>query len=146
MTVAAEIVEPRHNCPVVVKAKIMYIFDNEQVICCSADLTYRRDEGVREDIFVDPGIVDFFRPTVSDGMKEKKTVIFQTSVHDFHVSPVVLQPQFDGQSFAQLHPQFLLSLADSNANNSHPISLGSITGKAAPTVAAVQDLVSSPRP
>ncbi len=70
----------------------MYILDNEQVIYGGADLTHRREEGVGKDVFVDPGVVHRFRPAVADRMKEKKSVILQTALHDLHVGPVVSGP------------------------------------------------------
>ena len=133
----------------------MYILDDEQVIYGGADLTHRGEKGVGKDVFVDPGGVHRFRPAVADRMKKKKSVIVQTSVHDLHEGPVVSgsdmlehpyrdnmvkrfiqvpvvqQSQFDWQSFAQLHTQFLLLPADSNADDRHPISLDTVTGKAA---------------
>jgi hypothetical protein len=67
----------------------MYILGDKQVIHGSADLTHRRDEGIGKDVFVHPGVVHLFRPAVSNGMKEEKAIVFKTSVHDLHVSPVI---------------------------------------------------------
>src|SRR5664279_863302 len=89
---AVEIFEPRHESPVVIKAEIMHIFDNKQVIQCSADLTHRRNKGVGENIFAHPGVVHLFRPAVSNCMQEKKSIIIKTFMNKFHISPVISPP------------------------------------------------------
>ena len=165
-----EIPEPGHERGVVIRAEIVPIFHHEQAFRGFGYLLHGRQHAVRKDILADPGIGGIHRTLGTDGVQKEKAAFRKAAVHYLHERavvllahvlehaqgndvvefsphfPVVLQAQFDRQSFAHFPAKLRLFPGNRDARHPRAVSLGREFGEAAPAAADVEHVLPRLKP
>ena len=121
-----KIPEPVHQSRIIIGAEIVPVLKDESAFNGVAYLFFRRQHGIRKNIFIDPGIDTVDRIVAADGMQEKDPIRLQSVPDNPHEAgivfvahmfkhpdgknpvefvlelPIVLQSYFDRQTFTPL--------------------------------------------
>ena len=159
-----EISFPGEKCFFVVRAKVLNIFENKELLCGSRYLRGGGQHRIGEDITCDPGVGVGARPISGDCLTENDPIVLQASRDNFHIVSVilradvfehanandaikpflqvtvVLEPDFDGEAPARLGRITALLFGDRDPNNAAFIVFGSMLGQPTPSAADIQKI------
>src|ERR1700710_642009 len=70
-----EALMPGQQGAVVVRTKAMPVFDDERLLHCLRNLRHGRNDGISEDVTLNPWIVGLLRGVLTDGVQQHQSIV-----------------------------------------------------------------------